>query len=47
MKKLIYNEVARCQTVGLQKKNTFTHSLSSILPSFSQNASRLLPPKTL
>ena len=29
------------------KKNSFTHPLSCILPSFSQNASLLLPPKRL
>ena len=36
VKKLIYNEVARCQPAS-QQKNTFKHPPSCILPSFSLN----------
>ena len=41
MKKLICNDIARWRPATLGKK-LFTHPSSCILPSFSQNASRLL-----
>ena len=44
-KKLICNEVARCHPVILRKKHF--HTSSYFLPSFSQNASRLLLSKRL
>ena len=43
---VICNEVARCSPASLWK-NSFTHRPSCILPSFSQNASRLLLSKRL
>ena len=46
MKKLICNEVARCQPATLWK-NSFMQPPSCILPSFSQNASWLLLSKRL
>ena len=46
MKRLIPNEVARCQPAS-NEENSFTNPPSCILPSFSKNASRLLLPKRL
>ena len=46
VKRLIRNEVARCQPASL-RKNSSTYLPSCILPSFYKNASRLLLPKRL
>ena len=46
MKRLIRKEVARCQPASL-RKDSFKHSSSFILSSFSQNVSRLLLTKRL
>ena len=47
VKKLICNEIMKCQPASLWRKTLFTHPPSCILSSFSQNASRLLLPKRL
>ena len=43
---LLPNEVAKCR-MPVFEKNFFTYLPSCILPSFSKNASQLLPPKRL
>ena len=47
VKNLIRSEAAGCKLTSIWKKNSFTHTLLRVIPSFSQIASWLLLPKRL